>query len=109
MVSALGLVSIALAVGIAVGEWLAVPPAAAALAAGATVVTLIAAARRDRLFGVAALALAAAIGVVAAAGARPRPPSELLDGKRWMLEGVVADTPERTAKGARVPIDLSAV
>src|SRR6185437_10959397 len=44
-----------------------------------------------------------------AAGARPRPPAGLVDGKRWVLEGVVADTPERTANGTRVPIDLIAV
>ena len=109
MISALGLVAIALAIGIAVGEWLAVPPAIAALAAGAMAGLMTLAARRDRWFGVAALGLAASIGVLAAAGARPRPPPGLVDGRRWVAEGIVADTPERTANGTRVPIDLVAV
>jgi len=109
MISALGLVSLALVAGIAVGEWLAIPPVAAALVAAAASLALLLAARRQRLFGLAAMALAAAIGVVAAAGARPRPPPELVDGKRWVLEGIVADAPERTLNGARVPIDLTGV
>ena len=109
MISALGLVSLALAAGIAVGEWLAVPPLAAALLAGAMSGAMLLAARRERLFGRSALGLAAAIGLVAVAGSRPRPPAELTDGARWTLDGLVADTPERTLDGARVPIDLIAV
>jgi competence protein ComEC len=109
MISALALVSIALTVGIAVGEWLSIAPVAAALLAGAASLALLLAARRQRLFGVAAMALAAAVGAVAVAGARPRPPPELVDGKRWLLDGVVADSPERTANGTRVPIDLIGV
>ncbi len=109
MISALGLVSLALAAGIAVGEWLAMPPLAAALVVGAATGAMLLAARRGRLFGVAALGLALAIGVAAAAGARPRPAPELVDGKRWILDGIVADSPERTLDGTRVPIDLIAV
>ncbi|HEY2749686.1 MAG TPA: ComEC/Rec2 family competence protein, partial [Polyangia bacterium] len=109
MSSALGLVSLALAIGIAVGEWLAMPPLAAALVAGAASLAMLLAARRQRLFGVAALGLSLAIGMAAAAGARPRPPPELVDGKRWILEGIVADSPERTLAGTRVPIDLIGV
>ncbi|MGZ3405420.1 MAG: DNA internalization-related competence protein ComEC/Rec2 [Polyangia bacterium] len=109
MISALSLVSLALAIGIAVGEWVTPPPLAAALVAGAMMATMLLAARRQRLFGLAALGLAAAVGIVADTGARPRPPPELVDGKRWVLDGVVAGAPERTANGARVPIDLIAV
>jgi len=109
MISALSLVSLALAVGIAVGEWLAIPPAVAALLAAGASAALLLAARRGTLFGIAALGLATAIGIAAAAGARPRPPPELIDGKRWILDGLVVDMPERTANGARVPIDLTDV
>lgn len=109
MISALSLVSMAFALGIAVGEWGSVPPAAAVLLLGAACAALVLAARRNVLFGMAALALAVAIGAAAAAAARPRPPPDLIDGKRWTLDGVVADAPERTLEGARVPLDLVAV
>ena len=109
MISALGLVSIAFAAGIAVGQWLAVPSLAAVLLAGAAVGSLFLARRRRALVGVVSLALAMMVGVVASAGAWPRPPPALLDGGRWVLEGQVAASPERLPSGVRLPIDLIAV
>lgn len=109
MNSALGVVAIAFAGGIAVGEWLAPPPAAAALLAGAAVGALALALGRRRLVGAAATMLAAIVGMAAAAAARPRPPPQLTDGGVWAAEGVVAAAPERTATVVRVPIDLVAV
>jgi competence protein ComEC len=109
MISALGLVAVCFSVGIAVGEWLGVSPLGAALFAGALVAATLLARQRRRSLGLAALGLAAAVGIVAAAGARPRPPPELFDGERWILEGEVAAAPERTTSGTRLPIDLVGV
>src|SRR4051812_38059476 len=109
MISALTLVSLAFTIGIAVGEWLQVGVLPAASSAGVAAFSLLMARRRHGLVGVAALSLATTLGLLAVAGARPRPPPELIDGEPWILYGTVATAPERTAAGARVPIDLTAV
>ncbi|MDB4970501.1 MAG: internalization-related competence protein ComEC/Rec2 [Myxococcales bacterium] len=109
MISALALVAVCFSVGIAVGEWVGVTPAAAALLGGALVLAALLARHRRRSIGLAALGLAVAVGIVAAAGARPRPAPELFDGERWVLEGDVVATPQRLGAGVRVAIDLTGV
>ncbi len=109
MLCALTLVSLAFTVGIAVGEWIHFGALSAALCAAAAALSLLLARRRRALVGVASLMLATTLGLLAVAGARPRPPPELIDGVPWILYGEVAAAPERTATGVRVPIDLIAV
>jgi competence protein ComEC len=109
MLDALSLVSLAFVVGVAAGEWLAVGTAPALVLAGGATVALILARRQGRRVGVSALALSLSLGVLAVAGARPRPPLELLDPEPWTIEGEVVAAPERSTNGVRVPIDLIAV
>jgi competence protein ComEC len=109
MICALTLVSLAFTVGIAVGEWIHFGALPAALCVAAAALSLLLARHRRAQIGVASLTLATTLGLLAVAGARPRPPPELIDGAPWILYGDVAAAPERTATGVRVPIDLIAV
>lgn len=108
MPSALGLIALAFTFGIACGEWLALSVPAALLLTGAVLLTLGLARRREHAVGLAALGVALALGGLATAGARPRPPAELFD-ERCTIEGRVAFAPERTATGLRLPVDLRAI
>ncbi len=109
MLDALSLVSLAFVVGVAAGEWSQAGVGAALAATGAATAALLLARRRGSRVGVSAIALSLALGALAVAGARPRPPLELLDGEPWTIEGEVAAAPERSTGGVRVPIDLVAV
>jgi competence protein ComEC len=109
MIGALTLVSLAFAVGIAVGEWTQVGVVVSSLVTGAVSLALLLARRRNVLVGAISLTQATTLGLLAVAGARPRAPPALFDGEPWILHGEVSATPERSLTGVRVPIDLIAV
>lgn len=109
MLSALSLVSVAYAVGVAVGEWCGWRPAVTIPLAAVAAMALAWARRRGWAEGALALLLAAALGQVAVSSARPPLPDGLVDGAPWAVEGWVTAAPERTLRGVRLPIDVLTV
>src|SRR4051812_30492404 len=101
------LVTIAHAIGIAVGHAARVPWPVACGVGAAGAVALLAAWHAQRWVGTAALVAAAAAGVLSLAAARPRVSPEILGA--WTVEAEVAATPERADGTTRVLVALRAL
>src|SRR4051812_11380902 len=94
--------------GIAAGDWLSLPLAAALALALVAALAVGWARRRGSLIGVAILGLAVAAGVVGQA-ARARPPPGLLDEQRQTIDATLATPPDRAFGVTRLSVDLDAV